>query len=121
VVSLSENLYVELVRGGFKPRISVVCPGLVDTNIMESYRRRPAEFGNPSPVPAEPAAAALRERAKEALKKGLSPRAVGEQVLAAIREEQLYVLNSPELNPFIEQRMKNILNGVNPVVPRMPG
>ncbi len=117
VVSLSENLYVELRRGGFKPGISVVCPGLVDTNIMDSHRRRPAEFADAESAPVEDSLRAVRAGAAEALKKtGLSPRAVGEQALAAIREERLYVLTHPELNRFIEQRMKDMVNGTNPAV-----
>jgi len=116
VVGLSENVYLQLQHGGFKPKISVLCPGVVDTNIMNSNRNRPAEFAHASPPQTGQAADALRERAAEALKKGLSPRAVGEQVLAAIREERFYILTHPELNPVIEQRMQDILSGNNPMV-----
>lgn len=34
VVGLSEALYLELQPGRFKPRMSVLCPGFVDTNII---------------------------------------------------------------------------------------
>jgi len=116
VVGLSENVYLELRRGGFKPGMSVLCPGLVATGIVNSRRNRPAQFAEASPQQTGPAADALRERAAEELKKGLSPRAVGEQVLAAIREERFYILTHPELNPVIEQRMQDILSGNNPMV-----
>ena len=42
VVGLSENLHVEMVRGGLKPRVSVLCPSLVTTNILSTSRRRSA-------------------------------------------------------------------------------
>ncbi|OLE79953.1 MAG: hypothetical protein AUF76_15490, partial [Acidobacteria bacterium 13_1_20CM_2_65_9] len=121
VVGLSENVYVQLQREGLKPRVSVLCPALVDTNIVYSDRNRPAEFADASVPHTDPAARAARERAAAALKKdGLSPRAVGEQVLAAIRDERFYILTHPELNPVIEQRMEHILTGTNPAVVPSP-
>jgi NAD(P)-dependent dehydrogenase (short-subunit alcohol dehydrogenase family) len=116
VVGLSENVYLELQRGGFKPRMSVLCPSFVDTNIMNSNRNRPAEFAIETPAQPGPVALAIREWVSEQCKNGLSPRAVGEQVLVAIREERFYILTHPEYNPVIEQRMKDILSGANPTV-----
>jgi hypothetical protein len=49
-------------------------------------------------------------------KVGLSPRVVGEQVLAAIRDERFYILTNPELSPVLEQRMQDILSGNNPAM-----
>ena len=116
VVGLSENVYLELQRGGFKPRMSVLCPSFVDTNIMNSNRNRPAEFAIETPAQSGPIAEATREWVAEQCRKGLSPRAVGEQVLVAIHEERFYILTHPEYNPIIEQRMKDILSGANPTV-----
>ena len=112
VVGLSENLSLELQRGGFKPRVSVLCPGLVATRIMSSQRNRPAEFGPSTPY--SPTARAVLEWFSEELKKGASPRAIGDQVLAAIRDERFYVLTHPEFNPQIEARVRDMLNGRNP-------
>jgi NAD(P)-dependent dehydrogenase (short-subunit alcohol dehydrogenase family) len=121
VVGLSENIHVQLQREGLKPRVSVLCPGFVDTNILYSERNRPAEFTAASVPQSDPAAEAFRERAAAELKKvGLRPRAVGEQVLAAIRDERFYILTHPELNPVIEERMQDILNGNNPPVVPSP-
>jgi NAD(P)-dependent dehydrogenase (short-subunit alcohol dehydrogenase family) len=121
VVGLSENVYVQLQREGLKRRVSVLCPGFVDTNILYSDRNRPAEFGDASAPQTDPAANAIREGAAAELKKsGLSPSAVGEHVLAAIRDERFYILTHPELNPVIEQRMQDILSGNNPAVVPSP-
>jgi NAD(P)-dependent dehydrogenase (short-subunit alcohol dehydrogenase family) len=121
VVGLSENVYVQLQREGLKPRVSILCPGFVDTNIVYSDRNRPAEFADASAPQTDPATNAIRERAAAELKKvGLSPRVVGEQVLAAIRDERFYILTHPELNPVIEQRMQDILSGNNPAVVPSP-
>jgi NAD(P)-dependent dehydrogenase (short-subunit alcohol dehydrogenase family) len=117
VVGLSENIYLELLRGGYKPRMSVLCPGFVDTNIIDSERNRPAEFAAQPPQkrPDE----TFRKWFAELLKNSLSPREVGKQVLAAIREERFYILTHPEWTPLIEQRMQDILHGRNPT-PRPP-
>ena len=121
VVGLSENVYLELRRGGFKPKMSVLCPGFVDTNIMNSGRNRPTEFAIETPAQSGPVAKAIREWVAEQCKRGLSPRAVGEQVLVAIHDERFYILTHPEYNPIIEQRMKDILSGTNPTVRPPPG
>jgi NAD(P)-dependent dehydrogenase (short-subunit alcohol dehydrogenase family) len=120
VVGLSESTYLELQRGGYKPRMSVLCPGFVDTNIVDSERNRPAEFTDQSPRPAPPDEA-FRNWFSELLKNSLSPREVGKQVLAAIREERFYILTHPEWNPLIEQRMKDVLSGSNPTPRPLPG
>ncbi|MGO9946997.1 MAG: SDR family NAD(P)-dependent oxidoreductase [Steroidobacteraceae bacterium] len=120
VVGLSESTYLELQRGGYKPKMSVLCPGFVDTNIIDSERNRPAEFTDQSPRQAPPDEA-FRKSFSELLKNSLSPREVGKHVLAAIREERFYILTHPEWNPLIEQRMKDILSGNNPTLRPLPG
>ncbi|MEV4061609.1 SDR family NAD(P)-dependent oxidoreductase [Nonomuraea dietziae] len=117
VVSLSETVHLELVGGGLKPRISVLCPGLVDTNIFHSQRNRPARFPDAGPTPAGWSV----DAARQAFKLGLSPRTVGERVLQAIREERFYVLTHPEWTEHVEHRMTQILNGDDPTQPPPPG
>jgi NAD(P)-dependent dehydrogenase (short-subunit alcohol dehydrogenase family) len=119
VVALSENTYLELLRGGHKPRMSVLCPGFVNTNIIDSERNRPAEFAQ-SASPKQPDET-IRKWFSELLKNSLSPREVGEQVLAAIREERFYILTHPEWTPHIEQRMQDVLLGRNPTPRPLPG
>lgn len=121
VVGLSEGVYLELRRARLKPRISVLCPGHVDTHIMESHRNRPAELMNDSPASVSPTTAVFREWFAEQIKRGRSPRAVGEQVLAAIRDERFYILTHPEWLPHVEQRMNDILSGSNPTLLPVPG
>jgi NAD(P)-dependent dehydrogenase (short-subunit alcohol dehydrogenase family) len=121
VVALSEGVYLELQRGGFKPKISVLCPGFVDTNILNAERNRPAELDEKTARSTGPAAEIGRQWFAEQLKQGLSPRNVGDQVLAAIRDERFYILTHPDWNPLIEHRMKTILAGENPSPLRPPG
>jgi NAD(P)-dependent dehydrogenase (short-subunit alcohol dehydrogenase family) len=119
VVGLSENLCVELQTQGLKPKVSLLCPGAVDTNFLTPERNRPARFAGASPAPQPTAEERVTgEWWAEMLKKGLSPRVVGEQVLDAIREERFYVLTHPEHNAWIDSRVKNLLSGRSPTTPQ---
>ncbi len=121
VVALSEHLYHELELAGAKTKVSVLCPGYVATNIMDSERNRPAELKDASQLPAGPQAEAYEEWFREQIRDGLSPRSVGDQVLSAIREERFYILTHPDWNPMIEHRVKRILDGQNPTMLPPPG
>ncbi len=112
VVALSETVHLELVGGGFTPRISVLCPGLVDTNIFDSQRNRPARFPDVGPYPSGWSV----EAAREAFKLGLSPRAVGDRVVEAMREERFYVLTHPEWAEHVTHRSTQIVGGDSPTL-----
>jgi NAD(P)-dependent dehydrogenase (short-subunit alcohol dehydrogenase family) len=121
VVALSEGIFVDLQRQGSKTKISVLCPGYVDTNIMNAARNRPPELGEASAPPSGVIADTFRDWFAEQLKGGLDPRAVGDQVLASIREERFYILTHPGWNSLIEERVKRIVSGQNPEGARPPG
>jgi NAD(P)-dependent dehydrogenase (short-subunit alcohol dehydrogenase family) len=121
VVGFSESVYLELRRARLKPRISVLCPGHVDTNIMESQRNRPTELRNDSAAIPSQMTGVFREWMAEQVKQGRSPHAVAQGVLTAIRDERFYILTHPEWLPYIEQRMKDILSGDNPTLLPVPG
>jgi NADP-dependent 3-hydroxy acid dehydrogenase YdfG len=120
VVALSEFLYLELQQARSKIKVSLLCPGLVNTNIMSSERNRPSELPDSSPAPTGPLADAIAEWIDEQIAGGLSPRQAGDQVLSAIREERFYVFTHPEMNSLIEHRMRIILDGKNPERPALP-
>jgi NAD(P)-dependent dehydrogenase (short-subunit alcohol dehydrogenase family) len=116
VVGLSENLHLELQRGGLRPKVSVLCPNVVNTNILNSRRNQPA-FADAPPAPTGAAAEALRQQAAALLKTALSPRVVGEQVLAGIRDERFYILTHPEITTAaLAERLKQIIGGAIPHV-----
>jgi NAD(P)-dependent dehydrogenase (short-subunit alcohol dehydrogenase family) len=105
VVSLSETLAAELA--GSAIGVSVLCPGWVDTRIVESARNRPARFG-----PQREASAAARARADMVaamLRAGMSPDEVAARVLAAIRDNDLYVFTHPGMRGVVEERFRRIL------------
>lgn len=121
VVALSEGVYLELRQGGYKPSISVLCPGFVNTNILDSARNRPADLPDVGPPPTGLVFDVFREWFEEQLRNGMNPRRVGEIVLEAIREDRFYVLPHPDAKPAIEHRMRQIVAGENPAPLPPPG
>lgn len=113
VVALSETLHHELALQQAKVKVSVLCPGFVNTRIMDSERNRPAALVNATAV-VPPEAEVMQQAARQLLAAGLPPARVAECVFEAIRDERLYVLTHPEMKPMIEGRMRDILAERNP-------
>jgi NAD(P)-dependent dehydrogenase (short-subunit alcohol dehydrogenase family) len=113
VVTLSETLAAELALFASPVKVSVLCPGWVNTRINEADRNRPPELA-PGPEADQSMAEMGRQMLDGLLKSGLPPSEVAGQVFDAIREERFYVLTHPEWAPMIQQRMEDILEGRNP-------
>jgi NAD(P)-dependent dehydrogenase (short-subunit alcohol dehydrogenase family) len=114
VVGLSETLYLELAGTGVG--VSVLCPALVNTQIVRSERNRPAGDGGPRSY------GELQQRFGKMLAAiGHSPEEVAERVLQAILEDQLFILPHDEIRPVVEARYRRILAGENPPRDAMPG
>jgi NAD(P)-dependent dehydrogenase (short-subunit alcohol dehydrogenase family) len=115
VVALSEQLYHSLAQRKAKVRASVLCPGAVSTQIMDSGRNRPPELRNkPGGVASNPEREAMLQTMRDVIAAGMSPRQVAEHVFRAIREERLYILTHPDWNEVIQQRASNIVQQRNP-------
>jgi NAD(P)-dependent dehydrogenase (short-subunit alcohol dehydrogenase family) len=107
VVGMSEGLATQLKPLGIG--VSVLCPGFVRTGIGESGRNRPARYGaTQTPDPESPAGQLLAHIA-ERLASGLVPSEVAARVLAAIREDKLYVFTHPEMRDEVADRFAAIL------------
>lgn len=96
VVALSETLVQDLALAGAKIGVSVLCPGWVATRIVASERG--------------PEAAAVRALVDN----GLSPDAVADETVKAIRQGRFYVLTHPEMAPAVRRRAEQILSGSAP-------
>jgi NAD(P)-dependent dehydrogenase (short-subunit alcohol dehydrogenase family) len=115
VVSLSETLYHELVLRGAKVKASVLCPGFVNTQIMDSARNRPARLKNdPSEEKIGPESEAPVQFMRQVIQAGMPPQQVSDIVFQAIRDERFYILTHPEWKEAIRVRMEDILQGRNP-------
>ncbi len=106
VVTLSETLHHELAMQGSRIKVSVLCPGWVNTRIIEAERNRPA---GSAASPRNPEQAAMEEGVRQLLAAGLPPERVAALVLDAIRAERFYILTHPDWKPMIRARMDDIL------------
>jgi short-subunit dehydrogenase len=112
VVAISETLHFDLLMKETQVRVSVVCPGPIQTRIKESDRNRPLSLPNaaterPATVPCG-ASDIPSSRTESDL--------VAARVVRAIREEQFYVLTHPDWKPYIRMRVENIINEQNPAI-----
>jgi NAD(P)-dependent dehydrogenase (short-subunit alcohol dehydrogenase family) len=115
VVGMSEGLAAQLKPHGIG--VSVLCPSYVRTRIGESGRNRPARYGRSQPLdPASPAAAIVAEIARN-IDAGLAPDAVAARVLAAIRDDELYIFTHPGMRAEVEGRFAAILAAMDAVSP----
>lgn len=115
VVALSETLHHELKAAGGQVKVSVLCPGWVNTQIDNSGRNRP---DGPLPPPAEGSPeAAMRLMMRRLLETGLDPDVVADHVFEAIQDERFYILTHREYEAAIRARAEAILAGREPVTP----
>jgi NAD(P)-dependent dehydrogenase (short-subunit alcohol dehydrogenase family) len=114
VVAMSEGLAAQLKPLGIG--VSVLCPSYVRTRIGESGRNRPERYGPVPPLdPASPAAAMVAEIGRR-LQAGLDPSDVAARVLAAIRENELYVFTHPGMRVEVDERFAAIQAAMDRVV-----
>ena len=113
VVALSESMYKEFEMTGAPLGVSVVCPGLIDTNIMRSSRNRPAELAEEGK--AGPMAQAFGQGLADRLTTGYPPSEVAEQVVRGIRNRRFYIVPAqPEVRQWAAVRAQDIIELRNP-------
>jgi NAD(P)-dependent dehydrogenase (short-subunit alcohol dehydrogenase family) len=102
VMGLSEALLLEVADKGVG--VSVLCPGLVDTNLItQSFAMRPdaVNSGIDHQQPAPDVAS------------GISPLVVGEQVIDAVREGGFYIITHDDYRDIIKMRHDGILDALD--------
>jgi NAD(P)-dependent dehydrogenase (short-subunit alcohol dehydrogenase family) len=116
VVALSESLYLTLQQRNSLVKVSVLCPGLIRTNIANAERNRPAELRN-EPVAMTPEMQAGLAAFKAAMEASMPPLQVADMVFDAIKKEQFYILTHPEWTEVIQLRTDKLLRMENPQSP----
>jgi len=107
VVALSETLHHELTMLGAPVRVSVLCPGFVNTNIFDAARNRPVALADTAPK--LPGAEEMEQLGRQLLAAGSPPSLVADVVFDAIRNERFYIFPHPEWKQNIRTRMDIIL------------
>ena len=119
VVALSEGLRNELAPRGIG--VSVLCPGFIRTNIVDSTRNLPARFdrirdASPASGPVQEALRMVRER----IDGGIDPLYVGELVREGVENDWPYIFTDTEFEPFVEGRFARIREGFDRIRGREP-
>lgn len=115
VVALSETLHHELAQVGAAVKVSVLCPGWVNTPMTAGIRQL---LDTPQDSADAAIPATFDETARHAwghlAQEGIDPDRAADLVFAAVREERFYVLTHPAHNVAIQQRTAAILHGQDP-------
>jgi NAD(P)-dependent dehydrogenase (short-subunit alcohol dehydrogenase family) len=97
VVALTETIAQELEGVAGAPGVSVLLPGLVNTEIARSERNRPT-----------PATAAPPQLDQIPPGRMLEPAEVGTLVVEGLRRGNLYLVTHPEMLPMVRERHARI-------------
>jgi NAD(P)-dependent dehydrogenase (short-subunit alcohol dehydrogenase family) len=108
VVTMSESWRQQLAPAGIG--VSVLCPGVVRTNIMDGRRNRQARYA------AEGTSDATGEilggeAGRNFIQQGLDPDIVGELVVELVQANEAYIITDPRWLPFVERRFAAIRAG----------
>lgn len=124
VVAIMETLHLEMQRDrNADVGVSVLCPGVVRTNIATAQRNRPEELRRerrPRPegeAPTETADARRRNaNIAAALERGMDPSEVAAKVIEAMYERRFWVLSHPELLAEVNHRNQQLADLENPTI-----
>lgn len=118
VVCLTEGIYKEFKGMGAKLSASVLCPGLINTAILDSERNRPREFGPPTDKTVlRPEVQEWSSNFEAALKAGYEPEEVAREVFEAVRDDHFYIFPAqPAALESVRLRMEDITLQRNPTM-----
>lgn len=107
VVRATEALYSALQDQQAPIGVTLLCPGVVNTRIYESERNRPCGLSvSPTPEDGAPDGSAI-----------MDVDTVAELTFAAIRDNQFYLLTTPDFDDHIQARFDAIRQRRNPHFP----
>ncbi len=102
VVSLSEAWAPQLASR--KIGLSILCPGIVDTNFRHSRRNRQDAYGGDKEL-----SGLEKPEMSAGFDGGVSPAVVAARVVEAVKADELYVFTHPEYRPILRERFDRIL------------
>ncbi len=107
VVGMSESWYAELKPHNIQ--VSVLCPAFVKTRINLSSRNKPAEIKSEKENGDHAAtSSAIAAHMQKVIDNGLAPEIVGERVVEAISNKELYIFTHPNYRKAVQKRFKAI-------------
>ena len=114
VAVLAETLYHELRADRSSVGVTCLCPGFVDTDIVQATKR----LGSGTGAPQDEAGSKWLEFSERALSGGLDPAVVGEQVHDAIIDNQFWLFTDEAWDEAINLRAHQVTNRLAPTTGR---
>jgi short-subunit dehydrogenase len=111
-----ESLYFGLQQRNALMKVSVLCPGIVRTNIAFCQRNRPPELQDETVAPSAEMAEG-RARFDAVMAGAMPANVVAEQAFEAIRKEQFYVLSDAKWIDLVRLRVDKLVKLENPENP----
>lgn len=111
-VRATEALYASLRDIGSPIGVTLLCPGLVNTNIYRSERNRPQDLSPEQGVAEE--TPELQAIADNLYRSAITPEAVADMVFDAMERRQFYLLTSDNYDNSIRERADAMLARRNP-------
>lgn len=126
VVAIMETLYVEMAQDNESNiDVSVLCPGVVNTNIASAHRNRPQSLRRERTSPSNSEENRNRDEAGKrnaaiaaALEAGKDPAEIAEMVMEAVAERRFWILSHEEHLQDVRERNEALHGLVNPIPPR---
>jgi len=110
-LSLSEGLFQSLKKINSKIGTSVLCPGFVATNIIDSQRNRPEHLSSD-----KKSNFLLKQLASSVLKRGKKPDEIATRAIEAIQANNFYILPHPVYDERVKDRYERILARTEPEI-----
>lgn len=112
VVAISEGLYRSMTLAGLPIGVSVLCPGWVNTNIMDAARNWPAGLGEQPPQAF--GAEVTEPHVRKAIADAIQPAEVAAYVADAVAANKFWVFTGQEWVDLVVQRWNGIAAGEDP-------
>jgi short-subunit dehydrogenase len=110
-LSLSEGLFQSLKKINSRIGVSVLCPGFVATNIIDSQRNRPEHLASD-----KKSNFLLKQLASSVLKRGKKPDEIATRAIESIQANNFYILPHPIYDERVKDRYERILARTEPEI-----
>jgi NAD(P)-dependent dehydrogenase (short-subunit alcohol dehydrogenase family) len=112
VVAISEDLYKAVRHMRVDVGVSVLCPGIVTTRLLDADRNWPASLGQAPPAAA--AYAAVEPHVRRTVAAGMAPAAVADLVAEAVASRRFWIFTHPDFTGIAQRRWQSIAAGKDP-------
>jgi NAD(P)-dependent dehydrogenase (short-subunit alcohol dehydrogenase family) len=116
VLSIAETLCYELQEKSSEVGVSVLCPGLVKTNILDSERNRPEILTSNDTLDEPDDQGTRKEAVREIYNLALDPNSVADLVFKAVESKQFYIFTENTFQDAIKSRHRDIELARNPML-----